>query len=349
MKIVIIGLSYSSSWGNGHATTYRSLVKGLQARDHDVSFYEREESWYAANRDVGTCDFLHFYGSAAELLVERREELAGADVVMIGSYVREAGVLARALERGTSAVLAFYDIDTPVTLARLKNDRCEYLERELLPLFDLYLSFSGGSVLDELHALGARRAVPLYCSVDPETHAPVVQPAGVDLGYLGTWSEDRHAGVTTLLLDPAARWSDGRFVIAGPQYPDADTWPPNVRHLEHLPPGEHARFYCSQRFTLNVTRGDMRRMGYSPSVRLFEAACCGTPVISDHWPGLDSFFRIGEEILVAERGDQVLAWLREMPDDERAAIGRAARARVLASHTGVQRAAELETQLARAA
>lgn len=345
MKIAIAGLSYSSSWGNGHATTYRSLIKGLQGRGHDVAFYEREEPWYAGHRDVPECTFLRFYDDVAGLLADHHDELCAADAVIVGSYVKESGLLVRELKRRTPALLAFYDIDTPVTIARLKDDRCEYLDRDLLPLFDLYLSFAGGTVLDELRALGARRPTPLYCSVDPGTHAPVGAPNGVDLGYLGTWSEDRHAGVTKLLLEPAARWHDGRFAIAGPQYPDTGAWPPNVRHVDHVPPREHSGFYCSQRFTLNVTRADMQRMGHSPSVRLFEAACCGTPVISDEWPGLDAFFRIGEEILVAQSGNEVLAWLKEMPEDERAAIGRAARERVLSSHTGLTRAAELEAQL----
>lgn len=344
MNFAFIGLTCSSSWGNGHATTYRSLLKGLRERGHEVAFYEREQPWYAAHRDVPECDFLHFYTHARELLHEHRRALAAADVVIIGSYVQETDTLVRGLQR-SGALLAFYDIDTPVTLAALAHDRCEYLARELLPRFDLYLSFSGGAALDTLRALGARRPLPLYCSVDPATHGPVAVPNGVDLGYLGTWSKDRHDGVRRLLLEPASRWNGGRFVVAGAQYPDTVGWPENVAYVDHVAPGEHAGFYCSQRFTLNVTRADMRRMGHSPSVRLFEAACCGTPVISDAWPGLDTFFRVGEEILVAEGPEEILACLRGMPDDERRAIGQAARARALSSHTGRTRAAELEAYI----
>lgn len=343
MKISIIGLSLSSSWGNGHATTYRSLINGLRRRGHDVSFYERTETWYSAHRDLGRCNYLHFYGTAAELLYEAGEEIRNSDLIIIGSYVLESSVIARGLKNG--ALLAFYDIDTPVTIAQVKKDRCAYLERDLLPEFDLYLSFSGGTVLDELRELGARRPVAFYCSVDPDVHVPLEVPTSIDLGYLGTWSEDRQAPLAELLLGPAQRWNDGRFAVAGPQYPDAEAWPPNVHHVPHLPPQEHAVFYCSQRFTLNLTRADMRRMGYSPSVRLFEAACCGTPIISDDWRGLDDVFRTGEEILIARNGDDVLGYVRDMDEDERAAIGAAARSRVLASHTGEQRAAELEAHV----
>jgi spore maturation protein CgeB len=344
MKISIIGLSLSSSWGNGHATTYRSLVKGLERRGHEVSFYERSETWYAAHRDLKRASYLHFYSTAAELLYEWREELAASDVIIIGSYVLESSTITREL-KPSGALLAFYDIDTPVTIAQVRNDRCAYLERDLLPEFDLYLSFSGGTVLDELRSLGARRPVAFYCSVDPDVHGPLEVPTTIDLGYLGTWSEDRQAPLAQLLLEPARRWNGGRFAVAGPQYPDTDEWPQNVHHVSHLPPQEHAGFYCSQRFTLNLTRADMRRMGYSPSVRLFEAACCGTPIISDDWCGLEEVFRAGKEILIAHDGDEVLGYVRDMDEEERAAVGAAARSRVLASHTGEQRAAELEAHV----
>ena len=345
MNIAIVGLTLSSSWGNGHATTWRSLVKGLRARAHEVSFHERREPWYEANRDLPPCDMLHFYRDVHELLRSREKELRDADLVIVGSYVRDCALLVDALSRGRNGVLAFYDIDTPVTVAALERSRCEYLAPEQLPAFDLYLSFSGGPVLDRLRVLGARRPLPFYCSVDPEVHAPAAVPNGIDLGYLGTWAADRQPGVERLLLTPAARWQEGRFAVAGPQYPDVAHWPANVRHVQHLPPEAHAAFYCSQRYTLNVTRADMRRMGYSPSVRLFEAACCGTPVISDSWEGLDTLFRDGEEILTAEDTDDVLRILRRADDDERTAIGAAARRRVLEDHTGERRAMELEDYL----
>lgn len=345
MKITMIGLSLSSSWGNGHATTYRSLINGLRSHGHTVDFYEREEPWYAAHRDLPDCDSLHFYGSADELLHDHKSSLLSSDLVMIGSFVRETPRLISGLKRNAQGVLAFYDIDTPVTVAQLRLDRCEYLHRELMPEFDLYLSFSGGAVLDELRTLGAARPVPLYCSVDPQVHAPVDVECNDDLGYLGTYSADRQAPLTELLLEPAAKWADGRFTVAGPQYPETVEWPANVRHVAHVPPGQHATFYCSQRFTLNLTRSDMRQMGYSPSVRLFEAACCGTPIISDYWEGLDSFFDTEHEILVADRGADVLNYVQRLSEQERESIGAAARRRVLANHTGERRAEELESYL----
>ena len=344
MKFSIVGLSLSSSWGNGHATTYRSLVKALRRRGHEVDFFERAEPWYGAHRDLPPCETLHFYTSIDELLHERRCSLTSSDLIIVGSFVKETEKLVKALRHGPEAPLAFYDLDAPATVAHLRHDGCEYLQRDLLPLFDLYLSASGGAVLDELRDLGANRPLPLYCSVDPEVHGPTDVPQTVDLGYIGKYSPDRQANMDELLLQPAATWSEGQFEVAGP-YPDTGQWPSNVRHVRHVPPGEHASFYCSQRFTLNLTRSGARQCGHSPSVRLFEAACCGTPVISDYWDGLDVIFDVGEEILTAEEGMDVLRHVRQIPEDERTAIGEAARRRVLKEHTGEQRAVELESYI----
>src|SRR5581483_11377004 len=119
-----------------------------------------------------------------------------------------------------------------------------------------------------------------------------------------------------------------RFVVAGPQYPSDVAWG-SVERIEHLPPAQHRRFYNEQRFTLNVTRADMIAAGYSPSVRLFEAAACGVPIISDWWEGLDSLFIPGQEILVARTADDTLRFLRDCPDRVRMSIGHSARRRIL--------------------
>jgi spore maturation protein CgeB len=159
---------------------------------------------------------------------------------------------------------------------------------------------------------------------------------------MGTYSDDRQPTLDALLVEPARRWAGGRFVVAGPMYPPELRWPPNVRRITHLPPAEHRGFYNAQRFTLNVTRADMIAAGWSPSVRLFEAAACGTPIVSDWWAGLDTLLAPGTEVLVARDAAEALAIVREMPEAERRAIGDAARRRVLASHTAAHRAAELE-------
>lgn len=350
MRIVILGLSITSSWGNGHATTYRALVRGLGARGHDVLFLERNAPWYEENRDLPQPPYCttRIYNRAADLEHLYADDLRDADAVIVGSYVPDGIQVANSVLTLARGCTAFYDIDTPVTLAALRRDAAQYIDRRQIPRFDLYLSFTGGPTLDRLQAeFGARRAWPLYCSVDPDVYFddPLIA-RDRDLGYLGTYSLDRQPTLDALLLEPAARWRRGRFVVAGPQYPDTVVFPRNVERIEHLSPSEHRAFYNRLRFTLNVTRRDMIEAGYSPSVRLFEAAACGTPIISDHWTGLDSFLTPGDEILIAHDPGTVLEYLKDMPEADRSRIGRRARARVLASHTSGHRAMELEEYIA---
>jgi spore maturation protein CgeB len=319
-----------------------------------VLFLEHDVPWYAANRDLprppyGTTEL---YRSLSDLDRRFRSRVRTADAVILGSYVQQGEAAAEWMLRHARGVTAFYDIDTPVTLAKLARGDYEYLHPRVIPRFDLYLSFTGGPTLGRLERqLGAQRALPLFCSCDPELYFPEEGPEEPrwDLGYLGTYSDDRQPTVEALLLEPARRLPDRRFAVAGPSYPAQVAWPANVDRFEHLPPGEHRAFYNRQRFTLNVTRTDMRRAGYSPSIRLFEAAACGTPIVSDAWPGLESFFEPDREILVAASRADVERILRDLPEAARRRIGDRARRRVLAEHTAAHRAATLESYLRQAA
>jgi len=348
LNLVIFGLSVTSSWGNGHATTYRALMRGLHARGHRVVFLERNLPWYAQNRDLPKLPFgrVHTYASLAGMKEKFCKIVAGADLVMVGSYVPEGISLGEWVIRTAKGATAFYDIDTPVTLAAVDRGACDYLSMRLISRYDLYLSFTGGATLRRVVRLGARNAAPLYCSVDPKVHSPESREPRWDLGYIGTYSEDRQEWMERLMLAPAREWKEARMVVAGAQYPAAISWPANVERIEHLPPRKHRRFYNSQRFTLNLTRDEMRKAGYSPSVRLFEAAACATPIISDAWPGLDSFFQPGDEILLTRSGKNTLEYLREFPEKDRMALGVNARNRILRQHTALHRAMELESYVA---
>lgn len=348
MKIVVLGLSITSSWGNGHATTYRGLLREMDKRGHEVTFFERDARWYAAHRDLPEPSFCRtvVYGSLKTLFEEYGPEICAADCVIVGSYVYQGIEVGDWVTRHARGIRAFYDIDTPVTLAALGRGECGYLNKELIPRYDLYLSFTGGPTLDRLERdFGSPAARPLYCSVDPMVHFPMQITPRWDLGYLGTYSSDRQPGLEQLLCQPAQEWKKGRFVVAGAQYPPTISWTENTHRIEHLPPECHSEFYCSQRFTLNLTREQMLMAGYSPSVRLFEAASCAVPIVSDAWPGLEEFFVPEEEILVASNADQVLRILKRFPEERRRAIGQNARQRVLKSHTAARRAEELEEYL----
>jgi spore maturation protein CgeB len=345
MRIVILGLSITSSWGNGHATTYRSLVRELVQLGHEVLFLERDQPWYAANRDMPQPPFgrTQIYKSVSELKRRFAEEIDRADCVIVGSFVPEGKTIGEWVIRAASGVTAFYDIDTPITLEKIAIADCDYLSAALIGQYNVYLSFTGGPTLELLEdEYGSPMARALYCSVDSTQYFPEWRRKKWALGYLGTFGKDRQQKLNSLLLAPATMWPAARFVVAGPQYPKGIRWPANVERITHLSPAKHRAFYNSQRFTLNVTRAAMVRAGFSPSVRLFEAAACGTPIISDDWAGLSTLFRPGEEIFVAKSACEVLEFLQEIPEHAARDIGSRARHRVLREHTSAHRAAELE-------
>ncbi len=344
LNITILGLSITSSWGNGHATTFRALVKELDKAGHKVTFLERDVPWYADNRDLPNPEYCKtfLYKDLEELKLSYQEEVKTADFVIVGSYVPEGVDVGNWVCETARGIRAFYDIDTPVTLAKLERKDYEYLNPELIARYDLYLSFTGGPTLKLLEDhYGSPCARALYCSVDPALYYPEAVEKTMDLGYLGTYSDDRQPPLEKLMFDAAKAWPDGRFTVAGPQYPESIFWPQNVKHIHHLPPAEHRAFYNAQRFALNITRADMIKAGYSPSVRLFEAAACGVPIISDFWEGLDSVFEIGTEILVSGSGAETLNFLQAMDEESRLAIGERARAKIRDAHTATHRAAEL--------
>ena len=347
MKLVVIGLSLSSSWGNGHATTFRALLSAFAARGHEILFLECDRPWFADHRDLPDPEFcrLELY-RAPDDLAQWQREIAEADAVMVGSYVADGVEVGRMVQRAARGVTCFYDIDTPVTLAKLERGDFEYLNPELIPGFDIYFSFTGGPTLKRIErAFGSPCARPLYCSVDETAYRPLPEQKRWDLSYLGTYSPDRQPALEELLLEVARLCPDRRFAVAGPQYPAEIAWPDNVERIEHLPPAQHARFYSASRFTLNVTRADMIAAGWSPSVRLFEAAACGTAIISDRWNGIEELFEPGSEIVLADGAATVFAALSQSARG----IGEAARAAVLGSHTASHRARQLEDDLRAAA
>ena len=346
MKLVIFGLSISSAWGNGHATLWRGLSAALRRKGHRVVFFERDTPYYAAHRDpveACACD-LRLYGSWSEVRATARREIGDADAAIVTSYCPDGVAAAELLFASAVPVTAFYDLDAPVTLAAVRaGQHVPYLPPEGLGGFDIVLSYTGGSSLVELSTrLGARRVAPLYGSVDPNVHVPEPHSSGprADLSYLGTYAADRQAAFETLFLAPAQRRPDLRFALAGAQYPEDMRLPPNVTHRTHVAPADHPSFYCSSSFTLNITRQAMTDCGYCPSARLFEAAACGVPLISDTWAGLERFFEPEREILVVHGTDDVLGAL-DLSPQARAVIARRARARVLVEHTADRRAAQL--------
>ena len=352
MKLVVFGLSISSSWGNGHATLWRALCRALARRGHRTVFFERDVPYYAAHRDLLALEGVELvlYDDLSRIRARAEHELADADVGMVTSYCPDA-VTASTLVAEHARMSVFYDLDTPVTLDGLRRGTVSYIGPRGLRDFDLVLSFTGGGALTALRdTLGAKLVAPLYGSVDPSVHhpmAPVERYRGA-LSYLGTYAEDRQLMLEQLLLEPARARPDLRFVIGGAAYPHDFPWLPNVFFVRHLPPSEHPEFFCSSPLTLNVTRRAMAEMGFCPSGRLFEAASCGVPILSDCWEGLETFFTPDVEILIARDAEDTLRALERSPEELRR-IADAARERTLAEHTADRRAQELEAVLEGAA
>ena len=350
MKLVIFGLAVSSSWGNGHAVLWRALIRALGERGHHTVFFECNVPYYAQNRDLTDLEGgrLVLYDDWHEVLPEAKRELAGADAGMVTSYCPDA-LAATELVLGAPTLHLFYDLDAPVTLSKLAAGRAvTYIGPDGLAPFDLVLSYTGGAALRELRSrLGAKKVAPLYGSVDPDHYRPAA-PDGrrAALSYLGTYAGDRQAALETLFVEPACRRPQDRFILGGVQYPADFPWTANVYFWRHVAAYEHPKFYASARLTLNVTRRAMAEFGWCPSGRLFEAAACGTPIVSDWWEGLDEFFAPERDIIVVRTTENVLAAL-DRSDTELSLIGAAARERVLTRHTAACRAAELEVLLSR--
>ncbi|MGY4158498.1 spore maturation protein CgeB [Bradyrhizobium sp. USDA 4461] len=354
MKIVIFGLTISSSWGNGHATLWRGLCKYLARHGHSVVFYERDVPYYAANRDMFELlgGRLELFSSWSEIEDHARGDVSDADAAVVTSYCPDAIAATDLILQHGSALPVFYDLDTPITMARLNAGQpVSYIGASGLRGFKLVLSFTGGPrILEEFQRrLGAEKVCPLYGHVDGEVHHPAApQPHyRAALSYLGTYSEDRQRVLEDLFVTPARKRQDLRFLIGGAQYPENFPWSPNVFFVRHLPPSEHAPFFASSRLTLNVTRRAMAEMGWCPSGRLFEAAACGAPLISDAWMGIDEFLTPGDEILLGHDAHDVLAAL-DMDDSELQRMARRARERVLAQHSSERRASELVALLEQA-
>lgn len=349
MKIVIFGLTISSSWGNGHATLWRGLCKAFAQRGHKVIFYEKDVPYYSANRDffsLPVSGVLHLYSSFDEVMSSAQWELRDADLAMTTSYCPDGVRASELILNSKALVKAFYDLDTPVTLDRIDSgDHVDYLPANGLGDFDLVFSYTGGRALEELkNRLGARRIAPLYGSADPEAHFPVtpVDNYRADLSYLGTYAEDRQAKLETLFVEPARQLSKHKFLIGGAQYPQNFPWTQNIFFVKHMPPAFHPAFFCSSRATLNITRRAMAEYGYCPSGRLFEAAACSAPILTDQWDGLETFFLPNEELLIVNSAEDVIHAL-ELTDKELHKIATAARERTLEQHTSIHRVKELET------
>lgn len=345
MQILFFGLTISSSWGNGHATPYRALLRALHDLGHAVVFYEKDEPYYGRHRDFDSCEYceLILYKDWNTVRRSALRQAQATDIVVTASYLAEGAGISEELLELDGPLHVFYDLDTPITLNRMENGSADYLRADLISQFDLYLSFTGGNILRRLEQnFGARCVLPLYGCVDPDLYVRVAceERFACDLSFMGTYAPDRADCIRKLFMSASERLPEQTFLLAGSMYPTEWAWPAGVKRVEHVPPSEHPALYSSSRATLNLTRSEMAQSGYCPSGRFFEASACGTPLLTDEWEGLESFFDLGQELLVVRSADDVVRAL-QLPNADLQRMAARARERTLDEHTGHHRARQL--------
>ncbi len=351
MEIAFYGSSLLSSYWNGAATYYRGLLGAMARLGHSITFYEPDAFDRQSHRDIEPPDWARVvvWPATAEGLRGVLAEAGRADVVMkasgVGVFDAELldGVVAQARP---GALRCLVDVDAPATLAEMRGDEGHPVRRAL-PALDLVVTYGGGPpVVAAYEGMGARRCVPIYNALDPETHHPVPAQArfAADLSFLANRLPDREARVETFFLGPAGALPGRTFLLGGNGW-DGKPMSGNVRLLGHVGTADHNALNCSALAVLNVARDSMADVGFSPATRVFEAAGAGACLITDAWEGIEQFLRPGEEVLVARDGAEVAEHMRTLTPERARAIGEAARARVLAGHTYARRAVELDALL----
>ena len=348
LNIAFYGSSLVSAYWNGAATYYRGIIKELSRLGHQVTFYEPDAYERQQHRDIPDPEWAKVvvYENKEESARQVLAKAAHADIVIKASGV---GVFDELLEdqvlklRKENQLVIFWDVDAPATLERMENNPDDPF-RALVPQYDMILTYGGGQpVIDAYSAFGAKRCIPIYNALDPETHYPVPEDTrfACDLAFLGNRLPDREARVEEFFLKAAAALPSEKFKIGGSGWGDKGM-PQNVEYIGHVYTKDHNAFNCTPKAVLNISRDSMAKMGFSPATRVFEAAGAGACIITDYWLGIDFFFEPGKEILVAASGDEVAEILSKLSVEEARAIGEAAKARVLAKHTYAHRAKEAD-------
>lgn len=348
MQFAFFGSSLVSAYWNGAATYYRGIIRAMHERGHQVTFYEPDAYDRQKNRDMEDPHWarIKVYQPTEDDLYKSLKDALHADVIIKTSGV---GVFDELLEKEVLNLnlqnkhVIFWDVDAPATLDRVNSSDNDYF-KELIPQYDLILTYGGGDpVVNAYKKLGAQNCYPVYNALDPSTHHPVDKENRfeADLAFLGNRLPDREKRVEDFFLNVAAQMPECRFILGGNGWHDKPM-SSNINYIGHVFTKDHNALNCSPKAVLNISRDSMAKYGFSPATRVFEAAGAGACIITDYWLGIDTFFEPGEEILVANSGDEVKEILSLLTKEKAIAIGQAALKKVLAQHTYTHRAAELD-------
>jgi spore maturation protein CgeB len=352
LNIAFFGSSLVSAYWNGAATYYRGILRNLAARGHRITFYEPDVLDRQRYRDIDNpawAEVVVYSAESPDAVRALVHSTRGVDLLIKASGVgAHDDLLEQAVleVRSARTRVVFWDVDAPATLERLAAEPSDPL-RALVPEYDLVLTYGGGQpVIAGYAALGARRCVPIYNALDPQTHFPVSPNPlfTADLGFLGNRLPDREARTEEFFFNVAARMPAADFFLAGSGWANKPM-PPNIDSYGHLGSAYHNAFNSTPKAVLNIARDSMARCGFSPATRVFEAAGAAACIVTDAWQGIEMFLEPGSEILVANNGDEVASLLDALSPQAAAAIGRAALRRVLAEHTYLHRVIQLEDVL----
>ena len=347
MKLYVMGSSLTSCYWNGAATYYRGMYKNLHALGHEITFAEPDIYKRQQNRDCPTIDYanVRVYQTPRDL-ESVLAEACGSDLIIKHSGV---GAGDEFLEREVlncrsgNALVAFWDVDAPATLARVEeNSRDPF--RELISQYDLVFTYGGGqSVVAHYCKLGAKNCYPIYNALDPDTHFSVSPDPRFkcDLAFVGNRMPDREVRVEQFFFTAAEQAPEFQFLLGGEGW-CGKAMPANVRWIGHVSTAHHNPINCSTRMVLNINRESMAKVGFSPPTRLFEAAGAAACLITDAWIGVEHFFEPGQEILVAHEADDIVRYLREISPEQARAIGSAMNERAQHQHTYQLRARQVD-------
>jgi spore maturation protein CgeB len=352
LRFAFFGSSLVSAYWNGAATYYRGIIRALARRGHQVTFYEPDIYDRQKHRDIESPSWARvvvYRGGSEQAVWRAIEQACGVDFLIKTSGVGEFDeLLESAVLQGKSAdtTVIFWDVDAPSTLERVISTPSDPFLR-LIPSYDLILTYGGGDPVVEAYTrLSARRCVPIYNALDPETHycVPSDPRFAADLGMLANRLPDRERRVEEFFLRAAALAPEFRFLLGGNGWKDKAV-PENVQQIGHVYTRDHNAFNCTCRAVLNVNRESMARFGFSPPTRVFEAAGAAACLITDAWEGIELFLEPEREVLVARNAEEVVGRLRGLTPERARAIGAAARHRILSQHTYEHRAAQIEDVL----
>jgi spore maturation protein CgeB len=292
-RINFFGSSLVSAYWNGAATYYRGIIKALNALGFEITFFEPDVYDRQNHRDLDELAYAKsvvYPAKCTEDIIRVLSTAANTDIVIKASGV---GVFDRLLEeeilkmKTKDNIVIFWDVDAPATLERMQENSDDYF-RKIVREYDLILTYGGGEpVVEKYKSFGAKKCIPIYNALDPDTHYPVDRNTNfsADLAFLGNRMPDRESRVFEFFFKPAQMLPTKKFLLGGSGWDQNIPALPNLSYVGHVYTSLHNAFNCSPLAVLNISRDSMAKYGFSPATRLFEAAGAASCIITDKWQG----------------------------------------------------------------